>query len=424
MTKADLQSLHLGFVLTPTADGRLAAYADGAMAIQVDGRLGFVGSRADLDPGIDKGVVYDHGGDVLFPGFVDLHVHLPQLHARARVRPDLLEWLHKEIYPAEVAFSDPDFAQSCSEAFVNECIRNGITTTVSFLTVHEEAANRAFRVVAESGLRAIMGTVQMDRNAPEALVVDSLEALSTAEALAGRWHGHDAHRIQYALTPRFAISCSDELLHELGQLKSQNPSLFVHTHLSEQPGECAEVARLFPEAMDYLHVYEDAGLVGPRSIFAHCIHVSDRELSALVSLGAGVAHCPSSNLFLKSGRFPWQRAENAGLRFGVGSDIGAGPEMSPFRVLRDAFNIQTDHTLTPDTLLWRATLGAAQALGMEDTIGSLETGKDADFVVLDPRAKPELAGQDLSSPEALCSSLVFLGDERIVKETWVRGRRL
>ena len=269
-----------------------------------------------------------------------------------------------------------------------------------------------------------MGAVQMERNGPDGLLVERKSALATAERLAGFWHGFDGHRIQYALTPRFAISCGKEFLAELGQLKSENPSLFVHTHLSEQIPECEEVRRLFPGAIDYLNVYEDAGLVGPRSIFAHCIHLSDREISSLVSLGAGVAHCPSSNFFLKSGRFPWDRMVDAGVEFGLGSDVAAGPEMSPFRVMRDAYFMQGQKVIPPDQLLWRATLGGARALGMEERIGSLEPGKDADFLVLEPTARPEISEQNTNSPDALCSSLVFLGDERIVKETWVRGRAL
>ena len=424
MTAPELHSVHYGYILTPTADGRMSALANGALGVDAQGRISFVGTRSELQQWPHRAVVYDHGRHVLCPGFVDLHVHMPQIRARARVRGDLLEWLNKEIYPAELAFEDVEYAENCAKSFAAECIRNGVTTTVSFLTVHEEAAQRAFEVVAGSGLRAIMGTVQMERNAPEKLLVDKYAAVDCAERLAGVWHGHDGHRIQYALTPRFAISCGEELLGELGRLKSENPSLFVHTHLSEQKGECAEVSRLFPNSTDYLNVYEEAGLVGPRSIFAHCIHLSDRELSSLISLGAGVAHCPSSNLFLKSGRFPWTRMESAGLEFGLGSDIGAGPEMSPFRVMRDAYLMQTDEVVAPDKLLWRATLGGARALGMEETVGSLDVGKDADFVVLEPSARAEIAAQDITTPDALCSSLVFLGDERIVKETWVRGTAL
>ena len=424
MKPLHIQSVHYGYILNPTPNGRMSAISDGALATNDIGQIVFVGPRAEMPSIPDDASIYDHGGKILCPGFVDLHVHLPQIRARARVREDLLQWLNKEIYPAELAFSDTHYAERCAESFTDECIRNGVTTTVSFLTVHEAAAQRAFEVVANSGLKAIMGTVQMERNGPQKLLVEQSEALQTAEKLAGVWHGYDKHRIQYALTPRFAISCGKGMLDELGRLKSENPSLFVHTHLSEQKGECAEVARLFPEALDYLHVYEDAGLVGPRSIFAHCIHLSDRELSTLVSLGAGVAHCPSSNLFLKSGRFPWERVEDAGLEFGMGSDIGAGPEMSPFRVMRDAFFMQTEGVVEPDKLLWRATLGGARALGMDETIGSLEVGKDGDFIVLDPAARPEIASQDIAAPDALCASLVFLGDERIVEETWVRGRAL
>ena len=419
-----IERLHFGFVLTPSADGRLLAIPKGALGVDKEGCLAFVGSRADLEPDDKEAIIQDHGSGILFPGFVDLHVHLPQIGSRGRSRSDLLQWLHKDIYPAEAKFADPEYAGQCARRFVKECARNGVTTTVAFLTSHKEASKRSISVIAESGIRSVVGAVQMDRNGPQELLNNVEDSISCAEELAGKWHGYDSGRVKYALIPRFAISCSDRLLKELGRLKTQAPSLYVHTHLSEQKGEIDEVSRLFPQADDYLSVYEDAGLVGELTLFAHCIHLSDRELSSLISQGAGVAHCPSSNLFLKSGIFPWQRSVDADLRFGLGSDVGAGPEMSPFRVMRDAYFMQLNQVIPPDELLWRATLGAAQALGMEDEIGSLEVGKEADFVVLDLKGRPEMEDQDHSSIEGICSSLVFLGDDRVVRESWVRGKRL
>jgi len=231
-----------------------------------------------------------------------------------------------------------------------------------------------------------------------------------AEELAARWHGHDQGRLQYAFSPRYALSCGPEFLREIGALLHSRPGTHLHTHFAESREECAAVARAFPQAEDYLAVYERAGLLGPHTILAHAIHVSPREVQALAASGSAVIHCPSANLFLKSGVFPWQRHREAGIPFGLGSDVGAGPEMSPLRVMRDAALLQPELFLDPADLIWRATLGGAQALGLDHCIGSLDVGKEADLVILDPSLRPELAAQPMPDLPALLGPLIFLGD--------------
>lgn len=417
-------ALHLGRVLSPTGSGALTDVADGAILVGEGGRLVAVGERAAVHAAHPGVMVRDHRPGVLVPGFVDAHVHLAQVFARARAGLDLLDWLDQAIFPAELRFADVGHAERAARAFVADCARHGVTTANVFLSSHPAAAQRCFEVLAATGLRAIAGLVHMDRDAPGGLCLDAKASVAAAEDLAGRWHGHDGDRLRYAITPRFALSCSDAMLGELGKLASTDGTLHVHTHLSESPRECAAVAARFAAAADYLAVYESFGLVGPRSLFAHAIHLSDRELGALAAHGAGVAHCPSSNLFLKSGAFPWRRYEAAGVRFGLGSDVAAGPELSPLRVMRDAYMVQPSDFLAPEALLFRATLGGAQALRLDDRVGSLEVGKDADFVVLRPERRPEIALQPPSTTAELCAAITFLGDDRLVDSTWVRGRRL
>jgi guanine deaminase len=356
---------------------------------------------------------------------VDTHVHLAQVFARARIRGNLLEWLNEAIYPEEIMFADLDHVRKAAGCFVRECIDVGVTTANVFLSSHKEASELCFEAVAESGMRAIMGMVHMDQDAPDALLVPAGRAISETEDLASRWHQHDRGRIQYALMPRFALSCSRDLMTQLGTMKRETPSLYVHTHLSETIKECRAVLEAYPEHSDYLAVYESFGLLSDRTVMAHAIHLSAQELLRISAAGAGVAHCPSANLFLKSGVFPWSGHTTAGIRFGLGSDVGAGYQINPFQVMRDAYNVQDKLFLRPTDLFWRATLGGAQALRLDSTIGSLDEGKDADFVVLAPPCDlPSGGPSENEDLEDALAHLIFTGDDRWVVASYVRGRSL
>jgi len=417
-------TLHRGRVVTPRATGEILDIPEGALLLDDAGRLQAVGPAPQLEMAHLDATWFDHGEALLLPGFVDAHVHLAQVLVRGRVAGSLLQWLEEVIFPAEALFRDPAHARRAAKLFVGDCIRNGVTTAAIFPTSHPEATGVCFEVLAESGLRACMGLVHMDRGAPEELCLSSSASLDAAQELAARWHGHDGGRLRYVLTPRFAPACSPGLLLELGRLLEQVKGLGMQTHLAETRAECARVAALFPAARDYLGVYEEAGLVGPGSLFAHAIHLEDGALGRLARQKAGVAHCPSSNLFLKSGRFPYERHQQAGVRFGLGSDVAAGPELSPFRVMRDAYMLQPKLFLPARELFWRATLGGAQALGLDNITGSLEPGKEGDFLVVEPRARPEIAAQAPTDLDSLLAALIFLGDDRLVQEVYVRGRRL
>ena len=361
------------------------------------------------------GELIDYSGGLILPGFIDTHIHLPQLRERAMISDSLLEWLEKYIFPAEEKFADPEFAREVSREFFSGLLRNGTTTAVVFSSSHREATETAFEEAVKSGIRAVIGQVLMDMNGPEELLTTPEKAVEDIRAVASKWHGFDG-RLFYAVTPRFAVSCTMELMKTAAKV-AKEMGLYVQTHLSEQVGEIEEVMMLFPNAKSYTDVYRRAGLLGERTIVAHAIHLSDREREILAETGTKIAHCPSSNFFLHSGVMDLMAHEKAGLTVSLGSDVGAGPFLSMLEVLRDSYYA---NAMSPFKAFHLLTMGGARALGMEDRIGSLEVGKEADFVVINPEP---LAGVD-DSLEVLLSRLMVLGDERNVSATYVRGERL
>jgi guanine deaminase len=359
------------------------------------------------------------------PGMIDMHIHLPQVTQIGKSGDTLLSWLEKYIFPAESRFSDLSYAEKIAAWFFDQLACNGTTLAVVFATIHKEATDAAFSIAAAKGMRAIMGKVMMDRNAPAALLEDRKNSISDSENLAAKWHGHDDGRLLYAFTPRFAITATDELLKECGRLWQSNPGTYMHTHLSESIEEVKKVSSLFPDSRSYLDVYDRSGLCGSRSIFAHSIHLDDENLNLLHRKKCALAHCPSSNFFLKSGIFPIERVKAAGVQFGLGSDVAAGPQMSIFGVMKDANFIQPQIWISPRELFYRATRGGAKALQLDDRLGSLEAGKDADFIIVDPTLK-NACPRDILEHETddILSTLVFLGDDRMIDATYIRGRQV
>jgi guanine deaminase len=265
----------------------------------------------------------------------------------------------------------------------------------------------------------------MDRNSPPGLTEDTNTSLAESERLCKKWHGHDDGRLMYAFTPRFAPTSTPELLKGAAELWKRFPGTYMQTHLSENVDEIAWVKQLFPSSKDYVGAYADSGLIGRNSIFAHAIHLSDGEIEMLAKHDCGLAHCASSNFFLKSGVFPIDRVRRAGVKFGLGSDVAAGPEMCIFRVMKDSAYIQPELWLSPSELLYFATLGGARAVNLHDKVGSLDVGKEADFIVVNPATKSTVPADILEQPSAdILSSLVYVGDDRMVKATFVRGKRV
>lgn len=371
-------------------------------------------------------------GLIALPGFVDAHCHLPQYAVTGHWTPNLLAWLDLTIFPTEARFHDDTLARQASKAFFQELARYGITSAGVFTAPMASATDIAFQEAEQAGLRVVMGQTLMDRDAPEAMLTPTLTLLQQTEALYHRWQGKANGRLRYAWLPRFPLNCSPNLLEGIGQLMRRYPQARLHTHLAEQPEEVEAVLKAFPQAGSYTEVYEQFGLIGPQSLFAHGVHLSSAEHALLHQRGASLVHCPSANCFLKSGVFPWQRVKSAGLNVAMGSDVGAGTTLNPFSVMRDAHFIQQSDLIHPLSFWHAATQGGAKALGLDTLTGKLVQGYSADFILVDTQApapvKLESTLLDRPEPETpehwqqALSRLVFLAPESVVIATFVQGQ--
>ena len=432
-------------ILTPLADGGTLHEADGVVAVDAGGSLTFVGAAAAASPELLARAV-DVRPWVVMPGLVDTHAHLPQLpNAGLGFALDLLTWLDRLTFPTERSWADPAVAERLAPAIFRAFAAAGTTTVLAYGVVYEAAMDAAFRAAEAHGIRAILGKVMMDRGTYDPTIEPSTimeRSLRESADLISRWHGAADGRLGYAVTPRFAVSCTADLLRESASL-ARSMGTWWQSHVSEDPGEIAEVARLFPEARDYVDVYDRAGGLGERTVLAHAIHLSDRELARLVETGTRVAHCPSSNLFIGAGVMPLARWLEAGVIVGLGSDVSGGPEPSLFSVMRaGAYSQMARRSLAGEGLspplapldwLRLGTLEGARALGLDDRIGSLEVGKEADVIAVDPAMTAPLRGgggsavEDgaiLDDPDALVSRLIFRTHPDMVRGAWVRGRKL
>jgi guanine deaminase len=417
--------LYLGHIISPRSAEAYDEFVDGAMAVDEAGRIVEVGDKTALLGRFARATVVDFGRQLIMPGMIDLHVHLVQFATAGRAGETLLGWLQKYIFPAEAKCADVEHARKLADWFFREMASNGTTLAAVFTSVHAEATDIAFQTAERTGVRVIMGKTMMDRNSPPELTEETTKSLAESESLCRKWHGRDDGRLMYAFTPRFAPTSSDELLKGAARLWQSFPGSYLQTHLSENIDEIKWVAELWPHARDYVDAYAQHGLIGTNSLFAHAIHLSDDEIETLAKHDCGVAFCASSNFFLKSGVFPIERMQRAGVKFGIGSDVAAGPEMSMFRVMRDSAYIEQDLWLTPSQLLYFGTLAGARAVNLQDKVGSLEAGKEADFIVVDPTAKSSVPADILEQPSLeILSSLVYVGDDRMVKATYVRGKRI
>ncbi len=380
-----------------------------------------VGAQAEA-PG-DGWIRHDHAGRLVLPGFVDTHVHSPQIDVIASYGTELLDWLATHTFPAEIRHADVDHAEAAAARFLDALLAHGTTSAVVFPTVHAHSADALFAAAESRGMRVIAGKVLMDRNAPDGLRDDVVTAEREMEALIAAWHGRA--RLAYAVTVRFAPTSSREQLALAGRLCRDDPSLYMQTHVAENRAEVRWVHELFPEARSYLDVYAAAGLLHARSVFAHGIWLDDADRAAIADAGAQIAHSPSSNLFLGSGLFGWRAAEAAGVHVSLASDVGGGTSLSMLRNMADAYKIQAlaGERLTAWKALHAATRGAALALGLGDEIGSLEPGRVADVCVWDEAVGP-VATRRASVARTLHERVfawMTLADERNLVEAFVAG---
>ena len=362
---------------------------------------------------------------LLCAGFVDAHNHYVQTEIIGAFGSQLIDWLEHYTFVEEQRFADKDYADTIAERFFDELLRNGTTTAVTFCATYPQSVDAFFEESARRGTRMIGGKVLMDRNAPEGLLDTVETSYRDSKALIDKWHGHG--RNLYAITPRFAPTSTPEQLEMAGALWKESPGTYLHTHISENAREVEWVRSLFPERVDYLDVYDHYGLVGPRSVLAHGVHLTERERARVHEAGAGLVHCPTSNLFLGSGLFHVHAAKDPArpLLVGLGTDIGAGTTFSLLATMNEAYKVGELASYPMDAVksFYLATLGGADALGLADRIGSLEVGKEADFIVLDPSATPLMARRNarVESTEELMFVLSILGDDRAVAAVYVGG---
>jgi guanine deaminase len=422
-------------LLTPLAAGGMRHEADGLVVVDAAGSLAFAGAAADRPTEADAAL--DLRPWVVLPGMVDLHAHLPQApNAGLGFGLDLLAWLDRLTFPTERSWADRDVPERLAPAIFRSFAAAGTTTVLAYGVVYEAAMDAAFSAAERHGIRAILGKVMMDRGTYDdeidpTTILD--RTLRESADLIERWQGAADGLLGYAVTPRFAVSCTADLLRESATL-ARATGTWWQSHLSEDPFEIDAVRREFPEARDYVDVYERAGGLGPRTILAHAIHLSNDELGRLVDSGTNIAHCPASNVFLGAGVMPLSRYRGVGLSIGLGSDISGGPDASIFSVMRAGAYAQMARRslvgdegpiLEPLDWLRAGTLDGARALGLDDWIGSLEAGKDADMIAIDP-ARVMPLGPDLGDPDPndLMSRLIFRAHPDMVRAAWARGRSL
>ncbi|RWN61813.1 guanine deaminase [Mesorhizobium sp.] len=431
MTSTLLRGRTLSFLRWPeTVDDHSAwRYEDDGGLLLRNGRIVAAGAYADVEKKADEGAKkIDHRPHLLLPGFIDPHAHFPQMQVIASYGAELLDWLNTYTFPEETKFQNAQHGRRIARLFLDEMLRHGTTTVAAYCSVHKESAEAFFAESHHRNMLNIAGKVMMDRNAPEGVLDTPQSAYDDSKALIKEWHGKG--RQHYAITPRFAITSSPEQLEMAGALCREHPDLHMQTHLSENHAEIAFTLQLYPRACDYTDVYEHHGLLGRKSLFGHCIHLSEREADALSDTGSVAVFCPTSNLFLGSGLFDYQRyrRREKPLRIATATDIGGGTNYSMLRTMDEGYKViaLNGEKLNPFQSFWQLTRGNADALSIVEKIGTLDQGSDADIVVLDARATPAMRLR-METADTLAEELFLLqtlGDDRAVREVYVAGRAM
>ncbi|MGB1010131.1 MAG: guanine deaminase [Thiolinea sp.] len=400
-------------------------FADGLLIVE-NGHVVSVGEAEDLLPTLPAGCdVQVFPNQLIIPGMIDTHIHYPQTDMIAAYGEQLLQWLETYTFPTERQFADPAHADDVAEFFLSELLRNGTTTACVFGTVHPESVDAFFEAAQARNLRMIAGKVMMDRNCPEYLQDTPESGYEDSKSLIEKWHGKG--RLSYAVTPRFAPTSSPEQLSKAGQLLEEYPDVYLHTHVAENKDEVKWVSELFPDSRSYLDVYHQHGLVKPRSVMAHSIYFDEEDKCLMAEQGAAASFCPTSNLFIGSGLFDLMDAKQHGMRVGIGTDVGGGSSFSLLQTVNEAYKVtqMCGNKLSPFQALYLATLGGAKALYLDDKIGNLEAGKEADFVVLNFDGTP-LIERRLRGVEDIAERLfvlMMLGDDRVIEDSYIMGEQ-
>jgi guanine deaminase len=412
------------------ADVRSAVYEqDGLLVVGPDAQgrqvVRAVGDYRTLAPNF-SGVAIEHlPGRIIAPGFIDLHIHFPQTDMIGSPAAGLLPWLQTYTFPHEARFSDAAHARELATFFLDELLRHGVTSALAFASSHPSSVNALMAEAQRRHLRLIAGKVLQDRHSPDGVRDETEQSLVDTESLIKKWHGVD--RLGYAITPRYAPSCSEAQLRGAGDLAARYPQVWIQSHVAENVDEVKWARELFPDSRSYLAIYDDFGLMRERAVYAHCIHLDDEDRALMRDSGAAAAVSPTSNLFLGSGYFDYEAAQRVGFKFGLASDVGGGTSFSPFHTMLAAYYVGRESrdkpglSLSPQHLWWQHTAGAAQALGLEGVIGNLQPGCDADFLVLDPTATPLLARKtaQAASLDELLFGLIVLGDDRVIERVQI-----
>lgn len=414
-------------IADPKDVGTDAAYdyfEDGLLIIDGD-TIHAVGHAEQLLPTLSDDVILEHHPDaIIIPGFIDTHTHYPQTDMIGSYGEQLLTWLNTYTFPEEKKFSDKIHARDVADRFLKELLRNGTTTALVFGTVHKVSVEAFFEASEIHNLRMICGKVMMDRNAPDYLTDTPQSSYQESKELIDTWHNKG--RLHYAITPRFAPTSSDEQLQLAGKLLSEYDDVYLHTHLSENKDECTWVQTLFPNSKNYLDVYDQHQLLSERSVFAHGIHLCDSEYHRLHETGSAIAFCPTSNLFIGSGLFKLSQAEKHNINIAFGTDVGGGTSFSMLQTMSEAYKIiqLQNESLNPIKSLYLSTLGGAKALRLENKIGNLAVGTEADFIILDKKATPLLDSRLALSTHIEESLFIFmtLGDDRAIQATYSAGK--
>ncbi|MFH0838291.1 MAG: guanine deaminase [Patescibacteria group bacterium] len=427
-----MSSIYKALILSPKNEQTLTIINPGYMIVSKTGLIEYVGTK---DPRRKyKGYkFFDYTDRLICPGFVDTHNHLPQYAFAGIGEKELLPWLENYTFPREKMFAKKEEAQKSAKIFFSDLIKNGTTTTLTYATIHKSATDIAFQAAKKAGLRAVIGKVMMDQNSPAYLTEKTQQSLKDSQELIEKWHGHGS-RLFYALTPRFAITCSFRLMEAVGKM-ARETGAYIQTHLSENLGEIAFTKKLFPKYRNYTDVYDKAGLLGPKTIMAHCIYLGESEQKRIKETGTKISHCPTSNRFLSSGIMPFRHYQKSGLVMGLGTDVAGGYSLSMLNEMKEAIEnskllaVFSKGKISPPMTLseafYLATSGGAKVLSMEKQIGSLEAGKQADFLVIDhQKADPAGLKSLYLKPEQILSKLIYRGSADMIEQVFVGGKRL
>ncbi|MFC1599898.1 guanine deaminase [Patescibacteria group bacterium] len=425
-----MKAIYKALIISAKNQKTLNIYAPGYLVVNKNGEIEAI-TKSNPKKKYKGYKFLDYSDYLICPGFIDVHNHLPQYAFSGIGEKELLPWLEKYTFPREKTFKNEKIAEASARTFFKDLIKNGTTTTLTYVTIHKKATDIAFKHAAKSKIRAIIGKVMMDQNSPDFLTENTNKSLKESEELIKKWHGHN-DRLYYVLTPRFAITCSFESMKKVSEL-AKKTGAYIQTHLGENKNEIDFTMSLFPKCKNYTDVYYQAGIMGPKTIMAHCVYMKKAELDLINKTRTKIAHCPTSNRFLSSGIMPFRKYRELNLNMGLGTDVAGGYSLSMINEMKEAIEsskfanlyLKSGEPLTLSEAFYLATLGGAKVLSMDKKIGSLDKGKKADFLIIDhKKADPMAATSKYMKPDQILSKLIYRGDASMVKHVFIEGEKI